>query len=480
MKVTFIVPPCYDHHQPAERSAGCTRVVYLAPNIYELTVAGTVREIPGITVTYLDCIAKKIDTEAFRKKIEKDDSDIYFIWTVNLSIDSDLQAIADIRKFHADKPIVLLGPGPTYFIRKCLADKNVYIVRGEPEMTVKELIGHFREGIPLESIKGLSYIGADGKTVNNPSRPLLKDLDVLPFPARDLVTDVPYHNPKLKTGPYTTMFTSRNCPFHCIYCVPSSLTFAREIEFRRENGRKPTISFRSPESIEQEVARLHSEGYRAIGFMDDNFIWNEERTRAICAILKKYGMVWGCEARVDAITEPIAKLLGESNCRYIDLGVESFDDKILEYIKKGITTEDIYRAINLLHKYNVPVKLNILIGSSPLETKETVKKTLREAKKLPVDQVMFNIVSPFPGTEYYELCKKNGWIKGGEYRPTDVQRNSILDLPEISAKEMERLLFMNNLSFFTSPKFIFRQLRRFTSVSEFLHSAKALKIKLFG
>lgn len=480
MKATFIVPPCYDHKQPAERSAGCTRVVYLAPNIYELTAAASVRQIEGVEVDYIDCIARNIDIERFNDIIRNDDSDLYLIWTVNLSIESDLRAIEDIRRCQPSVPIILLGPGPTYFISRCLVDSNVFIVRGEPELTVVDLIEHLKNGKSISEVRGISYRNQDGKIINTPSRPLMADLDALPFPARDLVEGVDYHNPKLKTGPYTTMFTSRNCPFHCIYCVPSSLTFAREIEFRREHHRKPTISFRSLKSIEEEIAMLHATGYRAIGFMDDNFIWTEERTRGICEIMKKYDMVWGCEARVDAITEPIAKLLGESNCRYIDLGVESFDDDILSYIKKGIKVEDIYRAVNLLAKYKVPVKLNILIGSSPLETRRTVKKTLREAKRLPVDQVMFNIVSPFPGTEYYELCKQNGWIKGGEYRPTDVQRNSILDLPHISAKEMERMLFMNNLKFFISPKFIFRQIRRFSSVKEFAHSAKALKIKLFG
>ena len=112
--------------------------------------------------------------------------------------------------------------------------------------------------------------------------------------------------------------------------------------------------------------------------------------------------------------------------------------------------------------------------------KESVKKTLKEVKRLPVDQVMFNIVSPFPGTEYYKLCKDNGWIKGGEYIPTDVQRNSILDLPHLSSKEMEKLLFRNNLRFFLSFKFIRRQIGKFTSWNEFRHAAYALKIKLFG
>ena len=213
--------------------------------------------------------------------------------------------------------------------------------------------------------------------------------------------------------------------------------------------------------------------------MDDNFIWNEERTAEICRIMRKHGIVWGCQARVDAITEPIAKMLGESGCKYVDLGIESFDRAILEYIRKGITPEDIYRSVKLLKKYNVPVKLNVLIGSSPLETRETVLHTLREAKRLDVDQVMFNIVSPFPGTDYYKICKENGWIKGGDYRPTDVQHDSILNLPHISADEMERLLFRNNISYFLSPKFIYKQLRRFTSWSEFSAAFKALRIKLF-
>lgn len=481
MKATFLVPPCFDHKQPPERSAGCTRVVYPAPNIYELTVAAAVREIPGVEVTYIDGVHKGMTPGEFECWCSSDVSDLYFIWTVNLSIDTDLAAIRTIRKFRPDVPVIMMGPGPTYFTSKCIGgDSNVIVVRGEPDDTVCEVVELLSRGeMPDENVAGLSRL-VDGKVRNNKPRELIMDLNSRPFAARDLVADHEFHNPKLKMGPYTTMFTSRNCPFHCIYCVPSSLSFAREIEYRNSHGRKPLIGFRSPESVEKEVAMLHEQGYRAIGFMDDNFIWDEKRTASICDIMRRYSMVWGCEARVDAITEPIAKMLGESGCRYVDLGVESFDDEILCYVKKGITVADIYRAVGLLKKYAVPVKLNILIGSSPLETRATVLHTLREAKKLDVDQVMFNIVSPFPGTEFYKLCKDNGWLKNDEYVPTDVQRNSILELPGISSREMERLLFLNNLRFFFSPKFIRRQLSRFRSWKEFTHAAKALKIKLFG
>lgn len=479
MKLTFLVPPCFDNKQAPERSAGCTRIVYPMINIYELTLAAYLRSKLACDVEYKDFVYEKSDEKTFRDFLKNDRSEFYFIWTVNLSIESDVLAIGIIREYHPSTPIILTGPGSTYYTSKCLLDSNIYVVRGEPEESALELVQSITDNKTADGVKGVSYL-KEASVVKNPPRPLIKNLDAMPFPARDLLGGHIYHNPKLKTGPYTTVLTSRNCPYKCIYCVPSSLTFAREIEYETYNpGHKPPISFRSIESIAKEVEMLASEGYKAIGFMDDNFIWNETRTRGICDIMSKHKLVWGCQARVDAITEPIAKMLGESGCRYVDLGVESFDAGILEYVRKGITPADIYRSVKLLKKYRVPVKLNVLIGSSPLETPETVRHTLKEAKKLDVDQVMFNIVSPFPGTKYYEICKKNGWIKGNEYRPTDVQRDSILNLPSISAEEMEKLLFRNNLSYFLSPRFIIKQIRRYTSWSEFIASLKALKIKLF-
>lgn len=482
MKLTFLIPPALDGKQPAERTAGCTRVVYIAPNIYELTVVALLEE-NGYKgqVNYRDFIYHKETKEAFADFLKEDQSDVYYIWAVNLSLDNDELTLGMIRQYNPEAKVVFIGPGPTYFTNRCLKSENEYVVRGEPDMTVLELTDALRDGTDVSEIQGLSYM-REGKIVNNPTRKLLKDLDSLPLPARHFIADRRYFNPKLKKGPYTTAVTSRNCPFHCIYCVPSSLTFAREIEYRKENGTKPPISFKSTSRIEEEMKAIAESGYKAVGFMDDNFIWNEQRTREICEIMKRYGLIWGCQARVDAITDNIAEMLGNSGCCYVDLGVESFDDEILKYIKKGITSRQIFSAIEALQRHKVPVKLNILIGCSPLETKETVKRTLSTAKKLKVDQVMFNIVSPFPGTEFYKLAKENGWIAtgSGEYVPTDVQRESILNFPHLSSKDMERMLYRNNLSYFLSPRFVWKQMKRFSSWNEFAHALKALKIKLFG
>lgn len=477
MKVCFLVPPEPVADSPAERSAGCTRVVYPMPNLYELTAAALV-EANGFDVSYKDFTAHGGGN--MRDFIATDRSDVYAIWTVNLSRDADFAARDAILELRPEAKILFLGPGATYFPNLYLTDPRVIIVRGEPEMTLLELLQHLEAGKDYQHLKGLTLLGSDGKPQRNESRPLLTDLDSLPFAARHLLGDIEYHNPKLKVAPYTTMVTSRNCPFQCIYCVPSSLTFARELDFRADHGRKPPISFRSVESVEKEIDQLAAQGYKAIGFVDDNFIWNEQRTAGICRALKKHGILWGCEARVDAITEPIAKMLGESGCTYVDLGVESFNDEILKFIRKGITSSQIVDAIRLLQKYHVPVKLNILIGTSPLETKKTLKETLRKAMALNVDQVMFNIVSPFPGTEFYKMAKENGWIEGGEYSPTNVQRTSILRYPHLTSTDMERALYRFNLRFFLSPRIVWRHIRKFRSFKEFRLAFRALWIKLFG
>ncbi len=481
MKITFLTPPSLDNHKPAERTAGCTRLVYDMPNIYELTVAALLEQ-EGYEVRYKNFVLENASASACFDFLKEDKSDCYFFWSVNLSIPTDIIVRDFIHGICSDTFCIFLGPGGTYFTSSFLKSANDIVVRGEPEATVKELLSLLSEHKDWRGINGISYINTStGAMVNNPPRQLIKDLDTLPFPAIHHIEKYTFSNPKLKVSPYMAMVTSRNCPFKCIYCVPSSLTFAREIEYKRDHeGKKPPIGFRSPENVVAEIESLSAKGYKAIGFMDDNFLVTKKRLKIIGEALKKHGIVWGCQARVDAINEDIAAMLQEYNCRYVDLGVESFNDEILKYIKKDITEAQIYEAIHILKKYKVPVKLNILIGTSPIETVDTIKDTFRKSKKLGVDQVMFNIVSPFPATEFYELAKENGWIDGGEYIPTDVQRNSILNYPGLTSRQMEKLLFTNNLKFFLSPVFIWNNIRKFSSVKDFRIALKALKIKLFG
>ncbi|MDR1763744.1 MAG: B12-binding domain-containing radical SAM protein [Dysgonamonadaceae bacterium] len=479
MTFTFLTPPSVDPKiKPAERTAGCTRVVYDMPNIYSLTIAAILEKM-NFAVKNADFVLDRKSFDDFQKFVKRDTADCYCFWSVNLAIETDLEALKVIRQHRPDVWVLFMGPAPTYYPQKFLTDERTIVLRGEAETTIHELATVLANDTGFSAIRGISFL-KNGEIVNNPPQPLIKDLDTLPYPARHLVNRSLFSNPKLKRAPYTAIVTSRNCPFHCIYCVPSSLTFARELENRATTGKKPFISARSTENVIAEIDLLAAEGYKAIGIMDDNFITTEERLRPIAERLKHHDIVWGCQARADAITEPIARILGENNCLYVDIGVESFNDEILQYIKKRMTRQQIIDAIKILKKYNVPVKLNILLGSSPLETRETVRDTIQTAMRLDADQVMLNIVAPFPGTEFYTIAKENGWIVGGEYTPTDVQHHSILNYKNLSSKELERMLFWYNIRFFLRPKYILMQMKRFNSFSEFIKVIKALKIKLLG
>jgi radical SAM superfamily enzyme YgiQ (UPF0313 family) len=446
------------------------------PNIYELTVAAILEK--EHEVRYRDFVLEGGKEKHLMRFLAEDESECYMLWCVNLSLETDLKTIRHIRNCRPESRIVVMGPGVTYYTADLLTDERVIVVRGEPERTVQELIGCISGGGNPGLTRGVSCL-KDGRVHHNPARELIKDLDSLPFPARHFIEKYPFTNPKLKIHPYTTVLTSRNCPYKCIYCVPSSLTFAREIEFKREHGRKPPVSYRSVENVIEELDMLAARGYRAIAFIDDNFITTAKRLRPVCDCLKRHGFSWGCQARADAITEEVAGILRDSDCGFVDLGVESFHDDILQYIRKGITGEQIGEGIDRLRKYGIPVKLNILIGTSPLETKATIKETLKKARALKVSQVMFNIVAPFPGTEFYELARENGWIAGGDYQPTDVQHHSILNYPGLSSEEMEKMLFRNNVSFFLRPSFIMKNIGRFGSFTDFKIALKAVRRKLF-
>ena len=211
MKVCFLIPPEPVAETPAERSAGCTRVVYPMPNLYELTVAALV-ESEGYDVSYVDLSAGG-DLRAF---VGSDNSDVYMIWSVNLSRAADFAARDAIIELRPEAKVVFLGPGATFFPKLYLTDSRVIIARGEPEMTVSELLGCLRDGGDYTGLQGLTLLGDGGRIVRNPSRRLMTDLDALPFPARHLAGKTAFHNPKLKLSPYTTMLTSRTCPFRCI------------------------------------------------------------------------------------------------------------------------------------------------------------------------------------------------------------------------------------------------------------------------
>ncbi len=474
MKISFLIPPPLDDSPPAERVFGCNYGLYPIPNVFILYVAA-ILENHGHKVKYVDGPIQKWSKKDFEEFLRKDDSEIYSFYTVFLSENTDKIAHKIVREIKGNVPIIFFGPQPTYMPEKYLIDENTYVVRGEPEYTYLELVDAIETKKELKKIKGISY-KLDGKIINNETRGIIENLDELPFPARHLVKKKLYHTPKLSGRPFTAMITSRGCSHRCYYCVPCSGSFSRELEWRRVKGdySKPKVGLRSPQNVIEEFVHLKGEGYKSVSILDDQFVWGEKRTIEICNGIKDLGIEWGCLSRADHLNEKIVKAMADAGCKYVDIGVESFDQRVLDYIKKDMKVDTVFKAIKLLKKYGIYTKLNLLFGVSPLQTKEVMEKDIEISKKINADMVMFGVCTPFPGTEFHDIALKNGWIKTGDYVPTDPLTQSIIEYPNLSDRELKEMLKKANRSFYLRPKFILSKIKEFSNLSELKENIKAL------
>lgn len=475
MKLTFIEPPNLLAKMAVERVFGCTYSLYPIPNIFSLSNAALLEQ-EGFRVGYIDMANAGWRLARFKEFLKTDKSNAYVFYSVNLSQKPDIFAYGIIREVKPDVSIVFSGPAPTYFAGDFLRDKNTFVVRGETELTLLELAQYFKNGGNLKSISGLSFL-ENGKVIENVSRSLIKNLDELPFPARRLLNRNMYYNPKLPKGPFTVVQTSRNCSYRCIFCVPNSYNFARELEYRRYNNAKPPVRVRSAENVIDEFKLLKEEGYKSVSIIDDQFLWDAERTISICSGIKGLGIDWGCLARADHISANLAGCMEASGCRYIDIGVESFNQDVLDDIGKDLKTQDIYRAIGILKNRNILVKINLILGVSPLQTKDKIKTDIRKAKELDVDAVMFSLATPFPGTGFYQRAKLNNWFTAGDYYPESVQSKAVISYPGLSQRELDSIVKTANLSFYFSPKFLIKNLRQVLKPVNLFRGLLALKRK---
>ena len=492
MKITFIDPPDFSGKinppltkgrrggvRNIERVFGCTYSLYPMPNVFSLSSAAFL-ENNGFAVSYLDMANEGWRINRFKKFLLSDDSGAYVFHSVNLSLRSDLLALDMIREAKKEVPVIFTGPAPTYFTGNFLKDNNVFAVRGEPEWTLVELGRCLEKRGSLEAIRGLSFL-RDGAVFNNPPRELLEDLDALPFPARHLIKNKKlYYNPKLPKMPFTAMQTSRNCSYQCTFCVPNSGSFARELEHRKySQNQKPPVRTRSAGNVIEEFRTLKSEGYKSVSIIDDQFLWAEARTIEICEGIKSLGIVWGCLARADHITDTIARQMSLAGCRYIDMGVESFNQEVLSDIRKNLDVQRIPESISILKRNNILAKINLILGASPLQTKEVMEEDIRKAKRLDVDAVMFSLATPFPGTEFYRQAKENKWFIDGDYHAESVQSKTIISYPGLSNKELNWIIKRANLSFYFSLRFVMKNLKRLGSPLNFCRGLLALKRKFF-
>jgi len=461
MRVTFLDVPDWVRGEGVDRVAVGDAGALVCPDVFSLTLAAILRG-RGIGVGHEDFGARRSPEREFLGWLEKDSSDVYCINSIGASWEGDLYAVRLIRQVRGGVPVVFVGPGPTINPRAYTVDTRVIVIRGEPEHVIEKVVrraerGDFRD---LRTVPSVNF-RVDDYVFHTDPAPVVADLDELPFPARDLVRPYDYTNPHLDAFPWTALFTSRGCSHVCAHCVPNSIHFAREIEFKRAfRGRKPPVRLRSLVNVYGELQELRAGGYRSFTVLDDQFIWGEKRTVHFCEMVRPLGMQWGCTVNPRLVTEKIAKAFSRSGCRYVEMRAESFSEEVFSFVGRACTPEDVKRAVRILEAHGVAPKLTVVVGSEPLESESNLKRTLRELLRLKPSLAAFSIASLHPGTDLYEKARADGWLLENNYRTIHVQRPARVKYSRINHGALERWLKFATLRFYLGPGFLLRSLAR--------------------
>jgi radical SAM superfamily enzyme YgiQ (UPF0313 family) len=300
-----------------------------------------------------------------------------------------------------DARIILGGAHPTAFPEEMLNNPGVDAVAfGEAESTLHEFVEAVKKGGAFHPIQGIAF-KENGRTVKNPARALLTDLDQLPFPSTHLIP-IDAYPPALDLyfkSPSASMITSRGCPYKCIFCAGRLISGHR-------------YRTRSPDNVLEEI-RLLTEQYkvRNIVFMDDHFFFDRERTERICDLLIEEGLhkrlTWICAGRTDMITEPLLKKMRRAGCRLICYGIETGSQRLMDILKKKINLDKVPGAVKMTRRAGIKTRGTFVLGI-PTETREETLQTIRFAREIGIDFAKFNLITPYPGTELYQICRDMG------------------------------------------------------------------------
>ncbi|MCP4133181.1 MAG: radical SAM protein [bacterium] len=338
-----------------------------------------------------------------------------------------------------------------------------YLVFGEGERTIVELIETLTAKSDLKRVKGIVFRKDDVIIKNNP-RELIHDLDSLPFPARGLVPLELYSKQHVTRGfsrkdkKIVEILISRGCPNRCIFC-------AGHVNYGFD------VRFRSYENIIKEIQYcVEVYGTTHISIEDDTFTLNKELVVKLCNFFKEMRLTWNCNTRVDRVDYGLLRIMKESGCRKVTFGIESGNREMLKKIKKGITIPIIIRAVRNAKKAGIRfVECDFIIGAHIDESPGTIEDTVKLIYTLMPDFLAIAILCPYPGTEMYDIMVENKYLNEN---PDWSQFSYFGDLRRydrlkyISSKQMHELQYSIMRKYYTSIKYIISQFARTRSLEE--------------
>jgi len=463
MKCALIIPAWAPEDIFSSKTAG-SQINYWQP-LGTLYVAAALQQAGHVVRFYNGAFMRHADILA---QVAAYGPEFVGLYSTTFGWDKAKRTAAAIKETLNHAFITVGGPYPVAAQEKCLEDCRDIdaAVTGEGEITVVEMLQKLGSGKGLDGVEGVAY--RKGKEIKkNPDRPLITDLDALPFPARELLGEAGKYIPPpatYKRKPVAVIMTARGCNRHCLYC------------FQIDKHRKSGIRYRSVDNVMTEIELVLRQGYREIKFIDDTLAADYNRAMTIAHEIKNRGLdfTWFASAVVNQVDKPLLQAFKDAGCWAILFGAESGVQKDLNAIRKGITPAQIKKAVKAAQEVGLTVYTPFLFGI-PGQTYEDGLKTIEFALELDPDIANFHSITPFPGTELYDNIEKYGTMsddlsdytyQGAAFVPYTMTREQIADLRQLALKK-----------FYSRPKFLWRRLlalRRFNDLLAAWHGLKSL------
>lgn len=470
IKILLINEPFLPDFCRTQRWAARTRGrVLRAPDW--LAYAAAVLEKSDFSVKLYDFPAMGWDKEYLKTLIRQENPDFVILDSTTPSIYSDIEC-AKIVKDNSKAKVLMVGPHisalPEETLKLSSGAVDVACI-GEYDYTVRDVILNYER---LGTVNGIAYFSGSDIKKTLP-RELIADLDELPFPAWHHLDLFKYFDGG-KLFPYIDVISGRGCPNRCIFCLwPQTM---HGLKYR----------FRSPGNVVEELKHdiklcpriLKGEFF----FEDDTFTVDKERAILLCEeiLRNKLKINFSVNARVDTADSKMFKIMKRAGCRELLVGFESGVQSILDNVHKNINIAQSRRFMELVKIAGLDVHGCFVIGL-PGETAETAKQTIEFALSLNCDTVQFSGAVPFPGTEFFRMAERNGWLKKSDWSEWlfEGEQKGVVEYPGISEKMINYYVDLGLKRFYFRPAFMLKFLIDTHSASDLYRKLRGAKNFLY-
>jgi anaerobic magnesium-protoporphyrin IX monomethyl ester cyclase len=449
MKKTLLIIPsgAVKVYSQSKIKAAVSEIPYISQ-----AMLGAMLHQEGLPVKVLDLSTTQEDNQTLINNTIKEFQPTHVGVTFTTPLVHEANSIAKQIKA-IDGNIILIAGGvhPTCRPSEVLEESKFEVcVIGEGDETIVDIVKSSRE--EYSEIKGIAYKDKNSEITQTVSRPLMENLDLLPFAKWDLYDLSKYKSSPLtsRASPVGAIETSRGCVFACTYC--NKKTFSRRFRMKSANR------------VVDEMEYMLKSGFKEIHIWDDMFTTNLARAKDICdeIVRRKLKFPWclACGIRVDIVDEEFLKKAKDAGCYSVYFGIESGDDQVLKDIDKRITTAQVRNAVKLAKKVGLETTGFFMVGL-PADTKETLEKTIKFARSLPLDYAKCTILVPYPETKIYEQWEEKGFIISRDWSKYNFHTASkVYKHPNISWETLDKYYHKFYRRFYFNPKYIFRKLRQ--------------------